>query len=117
LVKVADHLWVEEFPGAITVCNSDGIILEMNAKAAESFKDDGGRELIGTNLLDCHSEAALTKLKQLMEKRQANVYTIEKNGVRKLIFQTPWYKAGEYCGFVELSLVIPDEMPHFVRAP
>ena len=48
---------MEEFPAAITVCDSAGIILEMNAKAAEDFKDDGGRQLIGKNLLDCHPES------------------------------------------------------------
>jgi hypothetical protein len=43
------------------------------------------------------------------------VYTIEKNGVRKLIFQAPWFQDGKYAGLVELALEIPAEMPHFVR--
>ena len=47
--------------------------------------------------------------------QRANVYTIEKGGKKKLIYQTPWYKDGQYAGFVELSLVIPAEMPHFIR--
>lgn len=111
------HLWVDELPSAITVCDSAGIILEMNAKAAESFKEEGGRDLVGKNLLDCHPEPARTELKQLMERRQANVYTVEKNGVRKLIYQTPWYSAGKYRGFVEISLVVPSEIPHFMRDP
>jgi hypothetical protein len=87
----------------------------MNVKAAESFKEEGGLDLVGTNLLDCHPEPARTKLKQLMEKQQGNVYTVEKNGVRKLIYQTPWYSEGGYRGFVEISLIVPDEIPHFVR--
>ena len=41
---------------------------------------------------------------------------IEKNGVKKIIYQSPWYKEGEYAGFVELSLEIPLEMPHFIRS-
>jgi transcriptional regulator with PAS, ATPase and Fis domain len=109
------HAWVEEFPGAVTVCDPQGIVLEMNAAAAEVFREDGGRGLIGTNLLDCHPEPARRKLEALMAGRQANVYTIEKNGRKKLIYQTPWYQDGQYAGFVELSLVIPFEMPHFVR--
>jgi hypothetical protein len=44
--------------------------------------------------------------------REKNVYTIEKNGVKKLIYQSPWYYNGEYAGFVELSLEIPFEMEH-----
>jgi transcriptional regulator with PAS, ATPase and Fis domain len=108
---------VEELPGGITVCDSKGIILELNAKAVENFRDEGGRKLVGTNLLDCHPEPALTKLKQLMDNQQVNVYTTEKDGVRKLIVQSPWYKTGKYSGFVELSLVIPGEIPHIIRDP
>jgi len=109
--------WVEEFPGAITVCDTTGIILEMNEKAVESHADEGGKELIGTNLIDCHPEPARTKLKELMKKRQVNVYTIENKGIRKLICQTPLYKEGKYSGFVQLTLTIPGEIPHYIREP
>jgi PAS domain S-box-containing protein len=112
---VTKHSWVEEFPAEITVCDSAGIILEMNAKAAEDFKDDGGRELIGKNLFDCHPEPAREKLKQLMEKRQANIYTTQKGEVRKLVCQTPWYEAGKYRGFVEISQIIQGEIPNLIR--
>jgi transcriptional regulator with PAS, ATPase and Fis domain len=114
--RTPSHMWVKEFPGAITVCDSAGIIIELNDRAIEEFRDQGGEKLIGTNLLDCHPEPARTKLKELMDKRQANVYTVENNGVSKLIHQTPWYVDGGYRGFVELSLEIPREMPHFVRS-
>jgi transcriptional regulator with PAS, ATPase and Fis domain len=112
---MATRDWVEEFPGAITVCDPEGIILEMNAKAARTFEADGGRALIGKNLLDCHPEAARARLEQLMQTGQTNVYTIEKKGVKKLIYQTPWYQDGVYGGMVEVSLEIPFEMPHFIR--
>lgn len=114
---VSSHSWVNEFPGAITLSDANGIILEMNLKAAENYKDDGGEKLIGTNMLDCHPEPARTKVKELLERPRINVYTIEKGGVRKLICQTPWYESGKYQGFVELSLVIPDPIPHLVRDP
>ncbi|MGD9318962.1 MAG: hypothetical protein PVH99_03320 [Desulfobacteraceae bacterium] len=110
-----NHSWVQAFSGSITVCDPDGIILEMNDKAMETFKDQGGTKLIGTNLFDCHPEHARSKLKGLMETQKANVYTVEKNGNRKFIYQTPWYRGEKYCGFVELSLEIPAQMPHFVR--
>jgi len=110
-----NHDWVQEFPGAITVCDPDGIILEMNDKAAKTLEADGGRTLIGKNLLDCHPETARAKLEQLMQARQTNVYTIEKKGVKKLIYQAPWYKDGVYGGFIEASLEIPFQMPHFIR--
>ena len=110
-----DHSWVQAFAGSITVCDPDGIILEMNDKAKENFKDQGGSKLIGTNLFDCHPEPARSKLKGLMETQKANVYTVEKGGKRKFIYQTPWYRGDKYCGFVELILAIPVQMPHFVR--
>ena len=112
---MATHDWVEEFPGAITVCDPEGIVLEMNAKAARTFEADGGRALIGKNMLDCHPEAVRAQLEQLMQSGQTNVYTIEKRGVKKLIYQTPWYREGVYGGMVEVSLEIPFEMPHFFR--
>jgi transcriptional regulator with PAS, ATPase and Fis domain len=110
-----NNAWLKEFPGSMTVCDKEGLILEMNDRAAQTFADDGGYNLIGKNLLDCHPEPARTKLKELLDNRQTNVYTIEKNGVKKLIYQAPWYKNGVYGGLVELSLEIPFEMPHFVR--
>ena len=47
-----EHGWIKEFPGAVTVCDSLGIIIEMNDKAAGTFEKDGGYALIGKNLLD-----------------------------------------------------------------
>ncbi len=43
--------WVEEFPGALTVCDTRGTILSMNKQAAAAYQGQGGRRLIGTNLL------------------------------------------------------------------
>lgn len=112
---MSGHTWVEEFSGAVTVCDTEGIILEMNAKAIQTFAKQGGKSLIGTNALNCHPEPARSKLKHMLETGQSNVYTIEKNGVKKLIYQSPSYHDGKYSGFVELSLEIPHEMPHFIR--
>jgi len=110
-----ERTWVREFPGAVTVCDRDGVILEMNDKAAAVFQADGGRALVGTNVLDCHPEPSRSKLSAMLSTGQSNVYTIEKNGVKKLIYQAPWFEGGAYAGFVEISLEIPAEMPHFVR--
>jgi len=107
--------WLKEFPAAITVCGQDGILLEMNDKAAQTFESDGGYALIGKNMLDCHPALARIKTERLLAAHQKNVYTIEKKGVKKLIYQSPWYQNGQYAGFVEISLEIPFEMPHFLR--
>jgi transcriptional regulator with PAS, ATPase and Fis domain len=108
--------WIKEFPAAITVCDRDGIILEMNDRAVKTFEKDGGLALIGTNVLDCHPDPARSKLERLMEKQQKNVYTIEKNGIKKMILQSPWFKNGEYAGFIEFAFEIPIDIPHFIRA-
>ncbi len=110
-----EHAWIKEFPAAVTVCDADGVILEMNDKAAKTFEKDGGYKLVGANLLDCHPDPARSKVERLLAAHEKNVYTIEKNGVKKMIFQSPWYQNGEYAGFVELSLEIPFEMEHFIR--
>jgi len=112
---MSEHAWIKEFPGAITVCNADGIILEMNDKAARTFEKEGGANLVGKNMLDCHPEPSRSKAERLLAAHEKNVYTIEKNGIKKLIYQSPWYKDGKYSGFVEVSLEIPFELPHFIR--
>jgi transcriptional regulator with PAS, ATPase and Fis domain len=107
--------WVREFGGAVTVCDTEGRILEMNAASGRVFATDGGEKLIGKNVLDCHPEPSRSKLETMMAGRKANVYTIRKNGRKKLIYQAPWYQDGVYAGFVELALEIPWDMPHFDR--
>ena len=113
---MSEHEWIQQFPAAITVCDCNGIILEMNDRAAQTFEKDGGYALIGKNLLDCHPEHARAKVGKLLDGSEKNVYTIEKNGSKKLIYQSPWFEDGQYAGFVELSLEIPFEMEHFVRS-
>lgn len=107
--------WVKTFPGAITVVDANGIIIAMNDAAELGFKDDGGRDLIGKDVRACHPGLSRTKIEDLLKNRVENVYTIEKHGKKKLIYQVPWTRDGQYAGFVELSLVIPFDMPHFLR--
>jgi transcriptional regulator with PAS, ATPase and Fis domain len=109
------HAWVKEFSAAVTVCDTQGKILEMNSQAVKVFEKNGGDKLIGANVLDCHPDRARAKLQAIMDDRKTNVYTIEKAGVKKLVYQAPWYKDGEYAGIVELAIEIPFEIPHFVR--
>ncbi len=107
--------WIKDFNGAITVCDREGIILSMNEKSCKTFAGSGGSSLVGTSLMACHPEKAQTMIRELLEKEETNIYTIEKNGKKKLIYQAPWYKDGICEGLVELSLEIPHNIPHFVR--
>lgn len=100
---------------AVTVCDKEGKIIEMNDKSKKTFLKHGEEGLIGKNVLDCHPEPAHSLLADMLQNPRTNAYTIEKNGVKKLIYQTPWYQDGEYMGFMELSMEIPVEMRHMVR--
>ena len=112
---MAENEWVREFPAAVTVCDASGTITEMNDRAARNYESEGGRALVGKDLLACHPEPARAKLAALLDGRKAHVYTIEKSGLKKLIYQAPWFRDGRYAGFVEISFEIPFDMPHFVR--
>lgn len=107
----------KEMNVAVTVCAANGDILDMNNKSEKVNLKPGQDSIIGQNVLDCHPEPARTKLRELLDKQATNAYTIEKNGVKKLIYQTPWYENGVFKGLVELSMEIPFEMPHYVRKP
>jgi transcriptional regulator with PAS, ATPase and Fis domain len=115
LMAYGKHGWVEEFPAAIEVCDTAGIVLELNKKAVESFRAQGGKKLLGSNLFNCHPEAARRKLKRLMRNRGTSVYTVTKGGSSKIVLQVPWYKRGKYRGFVEISMKIPAKIPHIIR--
>lgn len=105
--------WAKEMNCAVTVCNTKGDIIFMNEKACNTFAKHG--DLIGKNLRDCHSERSWAIIEELLATGGKNVYTIEKNGVHKVIYQTAWKENGVVGGLVEISMEVPEEMPHYVR--
>ena len=113
--ETAALAWMDGIEVAATVCDCQGICLYMNERAAQVFAKDGGRALIGKNLLDCHPQSARAHFAAQLATPAPNSYTIEKAGIRKLIHQIPWYRDGVFSGVVELSLVLPETLPHFVR--
>ena len=108
-----DTSWAEELNCAVTVCDSDGIILYMNKKSRETFSSHGN--LIGKNLFECHSEPSQAKIRHMLATGESNSYTISKGGLRKMIYQSPWRYNGIIAGMVEISMVIPEELPHYIR--
>ena len=107
--------WMKTFGAAITVCDREGKIHEMNDRSIQNFVKDGGADLIGRNVLDCHPEPARTKLAEMMREGRINVYTTEKRGQKKLVYQAPWEDETGGQGFVEIIIDLPADMPHFVR--
>ena len=85
--------WAKEMNCAVTVCDADCNIIYMNDL----------------------SRATFDIMRRLLAEGGSNSYTISKQGRRKLIYQTAWRKDGEVAGLVELSIVLPDDMPHYDR--
>jgi len=112
--KVID--WAKELNCAVTISDIEGTIIYMNDKSCKTFEKWGGANLIGKKLSDCHKPESQKTIERLANNAETNVYTIEKAGIKKMIYQTPWYSDGKVAGLVELSLEIPFEMPHFVRS-
>ena len=110
-----DVPWASGLPFAITVTDADGVIVEMNPAAVSTFQKSGGAALVGQQVRACHPPAARERLERLYETKQPNHYTIRKSGQRKIIHQLPWYQDGEFAGLIEISVPIPDDLPHFER--
>lgn len=107
--------WIEKLDGSVIVSDLEGRVIYANETAGRTFVKPGEPPLEGRDLMECHNENSRRIIRNIMENKVKNVYTIEKKGKKKLIYQTPWIVDGELKGLVELSLEIPNEMPHFVR--
>jgi transcriptional regulator with PAS, ATPase and Fis domain len=106
---------IDQLDCSVMLCDTKGILVYMNEKCAEQYRDRGGRKMIGKDILECHPEPARSKLMELLATEQENIYTIEKNGVKKIIIQKPWRENGVFKGMAEFSIILPEGMPHFIR--
>lgn len=95
---------------SMTVCDREGKVVYQNKRAVESLG-----EARGHSLEECHQAPSWQMIQRMLSEGFTNAYTIEKRGVRKLIYQTPWYENGEVAGLVEYSIVLPENIPHKVR--
>ena len=92
---------------AVTVCDTECVIVYQNEKSVAVNGDMRGK--------------CMLIIARILSEGATNSYTISKKGQRKLIHQTPWYKDAvdgsgrTVAGIVELSVVIPEEMPHYDR--
>ena len=106
--------WSKDIDCAITVCDNEGTVLYMNERSSATFNKDG-ETMIGKSMIPCHSEKSQEKIREMLANNTNNCYTIEKNGKKKLIFQTPWRENNKVKGLVEISIVLPNDMPHYKR--
>jgi hypothetical protein len=108
--------WIHEFQGIITICDKEGKILYLNNRAIKNLEKDGGANLLGSNLFDCHPEPSRTKLKLLIENCETNIYYTLKNGRRRLIHQAPLFEKGEYKWYAEFIFEIPEDTVTHLRS-
>lgn len=101
---------------AVTVCDTECVIVYQNEKSVAVNGDMRGKCMLG-----CHNDRSRGIIARILSEGVSNSYTISKKGQRKLIHQTPWYQDAAdgsgrtVAGIVELSVVIPEEMPHYDR--
>lgn len=105
--------WADDVNCAITVCDSEGVILYMNERSKATFASHG--DMVGQNLMGCHNERSRAIMAHMLSTGESNAYTITKNGQKKVIYQTPWRRGGRIAGLVEISMVVPADMPHYDR--
>ncbi len=103
--------WIEDYPAAVTVCDDKGIIIAMNRRSMQQFRKQGGEELIGSSLFDCHPESANTIIRKQLATQKPNIYITQSKSERRLIQQVPWYKNGVFAGLVETTSPIPGDIP------
>lgn len=96
--------WSNEALFPVTICDQNGLIVYMNKESIKQFASDGGENLIGKSLLDCHPEPSRSKLVNMLAAQTANTYISRSNDQAQLVHETPWFENGEYKGFIEISI-------------
>jgi hypothetical protein len=105
--------WITAFPGSVIVSDREHRILWMNDKAKADW---GGRSLVGTDMMGCHRERSQALIRELLASGGSNMYTVQDEGGKKLIYQTAWRDAaGAVAGLVELVMDAPAEIPNHAR--
>ena len=61
--------WSDELPFvAITICDKEGKIIDMNRRSIATYEKDGGKALIGKQLMSPTSHTPKEKTRRLKEK-------------------------------------------------
>ena len=111
---MSGYEWAMRMNCSVTVCDTEGKLIFMNQKSRDTFNH--GQDMSGKSMIPCHNERSQGIIKNLLETGGTNAYTILKKGVKKMIYQTAWFKEdGKVGGLVEISMEIPEEMPHYIR--
>ena len=93
---------------AVTIADQDFQISFMNDRAAAFYGEDGGMELIGKNLLDCHRDEHKTVIRAAYDRYRADDLTPtryhakKEGGTFESIVHIPLMVEGEFRGIAEL---------------
>ena len=75
---------IDQDPEPVVICNLLHEIVYMNPAAVEHYSDEGGRNLIGLLIFDCHSHASAEKIDRVVkwfsESRENNIMHTSYNG-------------------------------------
>lgn len=101
------EIWSFEVDFPVTLCDKEGKIVGLNQKSIDFFTEDGGADLIGRSLLDCHPEPSRSKLIELLANPRPNTYYSDSSMGKLLVHETPWFVDGTYMGLVEILITLP----------
>jgi len=104
---MTENKYWDEYPSAVTICDTDAVIVYMNKKASSLFEKWGGKSLIGKSLYDCHKEKSCKLIANILKTGKVHTYTHEKNGKKNLIHQSPWYQNNIISGIIEINIELP----------
>ena len=102
--------WTDTLDASITVCSKEGEILYMNEASAVHYRKDGGRTLIGKNLVDCHPGQSKNVVTAMLQSPNTNIYITEKKDQSTMVYQAPWFHDGNHAGIVEILIPLPKKI-------
>lgn len=92
---------------AVVICSLEHEILYMNPAAISRYAKSGGKELIGSSLLDCHNPKSQKRIKEVLawfEKKESNniIYTFHNDSENKDVYLVALRdEAGSLIGYYE----------------
>lgn len=91
---------------AVVLCNLEHEIIYMNPAAIKNYEKRGGKELIGTSLLDCHNSESVRKIKEVvnwfgLSTYNNIVYTYYNEKQNKDVYMVALRDGGKLIGYYE----------------
>ena len=93
----------------VTIADQDFLITFMNDRARVFYAEDGGGELVGKNLLDCHNAEHAALIRNAYERYRADDLTPTRyhraqneDGAPESIVHIPLIVEGQFRGIAEL---------------